>query len=77
MTSLVSHTSELHRLADSIDCKIVPALTGSTSVFVIGLAVTDVTVSIVKRIRLNAFFADIIDLILASKNRILGTEIVD
>lgn len=77
LASLVSNTSQFHSLTDTIISKIVSAFTGCTSVFVISLTVTDITVSIVQRKRFDAFFADIIDLIFTSQNRVLGTEVVD
>lgn len=68
LTSLIPHTPKFHSLADSIDCKIVSALTGSTSILVVGLAVADIAISIVKSKGFDAFFADVVDLILASQD---------
>ena len=77
LASLVSNASQFHSLTDTIISKIVATFTGCTSVFIICLTVIDITVSIVQRKGFDAFFADVIELIFTSQNRVLGTEVVD
>lgn len=74
---MVPHASWLHFLAGAIVTEVKPAFTGDAFVFIVTLAIFDLTISIVQVEGAVAFRADVVDLLPATQHQVAHAEVVD
>lgn len=76
LSSLVADAAIFHGLADAFSSQEESAVAGDTFVVVVGLAVVDFAVAVAENEWLVAFFADVIDFILAAEDRVYDADVV-
>lgn len=76
LTSLISNASGVHSLADPIRSQKETTIAGNAFIVVVSLAVVDLTVAVPESEWFKAFFADMVELILATEDRVHVANVV-
>jgi hypothetical protein len=76
LASLISNASGVHSLADPIRSQKETTIAGNAFIVVVSLAVVDLTVAVPESEWFKAFFADMVELILATEDRVHIANVV-